>query len=138
MQVVRTKQKIRDFVFNFTPPKGSLAQLTLALANNTVEVGMPRCSILAVPLSTFGTCLRFHTTFFSARVELVLTSQVSVLWSWLDLGFRVVAQQPCISISPPAWASRPARGRCCKPLFLADIHMKSIYLVGLPSCRCGT
>lgn len=37
-QVVRTKQKIRDFVFSVLPPKGTLAQITLSLANNSIEV----------------------------------------------------------------------------------------------------
>ncbi len=38
VQVVRTKQKVRDFVFSSAPPKGLVAQITLALANNTIEV----------------------------------------------------------------------------------------------------
>lgn len=69
MQVVRTKQKIRDFVFNFTPPKGSLAQLTLALANNTVEVRMPRCSILAVLLPLLGRVSDFTLPFFPQELN---------------------------------------------------------------------
>ena len=41
MQVVRSKHKVRSFVFSPAPRKGSLAQLTLALANNSVEVRGP-------------------------------------------------------------------------------------------------
>lgn len=37
-QVVRAKPKIRDFVFTATGRKGVITQLTLALADNTIEV----------------------------------------------------------------------------------------------------
>lgn len=38
LQAVRSKHKIRAFVFSPAPKRGALAQLTLSLANNTIEV----------------------------------------------------------------------------------------------------
>jgi hypothetical protein len=38
MQVVRSKHKVRAFVFSPATKRGGLAQLALSLANNTIEV----------------------------------------------------------------------------------------------------
>lgn len=38
MQVVRSKHKVRAFVFSPAAKRGGLAQLALSLANNTIEV----------------------------------------------------------------------------------------------------
>lgn len=38
MQVIRSKHKIRSFVFSTSPRRGLLVQLTLSLANNAIEV----------------------------------------------------------------------------------------------------
>jgi hypothetical protein len=37
-QVVRSKHKVRAFVFSPAAKRGGLAQLALSLANNTIEV----------------------------------------------------------------------------------------------------
>jgi hypothetical protein len=40
LQVVRSKHKVRAFVFSPASKRGGLAQLALSLANNTIEVGV--------------------------------------------------------------------------------------------------
>ena len=50
MQVVRSKHKVRAFVFSPAVKRGGLAQFALSLANNTIEVcAAPVCTTDAVP-----------------------------------------------------------------------------------------
>jgi len=57
MQVIRSKHKIRSFVFSPSPRRGLLVQLTLSLANNAIEV-RPFLIHCIVPVHVHMLCQR--------------------------------------------------------------------------------